>query len=135
MRRLRAGGSSPGGCGRWRGRPGVGVDAQLLGWEGAPRGDLQLLVAQRVVLQAALRGGVGVGHFDRRRRRWGRGRPAGTSDLQARTSSKSILLNLREKAVIEATVKELADLGRARLVKDGKKRLIQIRSDLLVTPS
>jgi hypothetical protein len=42
---------------------------------------------------------------------------------------------LREKAVIEATVKELADLGRARLVKDGKKRLIQIRSDLLVTPS
>lgn len=40
---------------------------------------------------------------------------------------------LREKAVIDATVKELAELGRARLVKDGKKKLIQIHPDLLVT--
>lgn len=40
---------------------------------------------------------------------------------------------LRDKAVIDATVKELEDLGRARLVKDGKKRLIQIRPELLVT--
>ena len=42
---------------------------------------------------------------------------------------------LRDKAVIDATVNELADLGRARLVKDGRKRLIQIRPELLVTAS
>jgi putative DNA primase/helicase len=42
---------------------------------------------------------------------------------------------LREKAIIDATVNELADLGRARLIKDGKKKLIQIRPDLLVTAS
>lgn len=38
---------------------------------------------------------------------------------------------LRDKKVIDATVNELADLGRARLVKDGKKRLIQLRPELL----
>ena len=42
---------------------------------------------------------------------------------------------LREKAVIDATVKELAELGRARLVKNGKKKLIQIHPDLLVNAS
>ncbi|MDD2920232.1 DUF3987 domain-containing protein [Rhodoferax sp.] len=42
---------------------------------------------------------------------------------------------LREKAVIDATVKELAELGRARLVKDGKRKLIKIRPGLLVTTS
>ncbi len=40
---------------------------------------------------------------------------------------------LRDKAAIDATVKELAELGRARLAKDGRKRLIQIHPDLLVT--
>lgn len=38
---------------------------------------------------------------------------------------------LRDKAVITATTQELAELGRARLVSDGKKRLIQIRPELL----
>ncbi len=42
---------------------------------------------------------------------------------------------LREKAAIDTTVKELAELGRARLVKDGKKKLIQIHPDLLVAAS
>jgi len=42
---------------------------------------------------------------------------------------------LRDKAAIDATVTELSDLGRARLVKDGKKRLIQIRPELLVAAS
>ena len=38
---------------------------------------------------------------------------------------------LREKAIIDAAVTELAELGRAKLVKDGKKKLIQIRPELL----
>lgn len=38
---------------------------------------------------------------------------------------------LREKAVIVAAVNELAELGRARLVTEGKKKLIQIHPDLL----
>ena len=38
---------------------------------------------------------------------------------------------LRDKATINEAVKELAELGRARLVQDGKKRLIQIRPELL----
>ncbi|MDO8775183.1 MAG: DUF3987 domain-containing protein [Burkholderiaceae bacterium] len=42
---------------------------------------------------------------------------------------------LREKKIIDATVDELAELGRARLVKDGKKKLIQIRPDLLAVAS
>lgn len=42
---------------------------------------------------------------------------------------------LRDKKVIDATVNELSDLGRARMVKDGKKRLIQIRPELLVAAS
>jgi putative DNA primase/helicase len=43
--------------------------------------------------------------------------------------------SLRDKAVITETVKELAELGRARQVKDGRKKLIQIHPDLLVTAS
>jgi putative DNA primase/helicase len=39
--------------------------------------------------------------------------------------------NLRDKALILSTVKELADLGRARLVHDGKRKLIQINPALL----
>jgi len=42
---------------------------------------------------------------------------------------------LRDKATIDATVKELAELGRARLVKDGRKKLIQLHPDLLVAAS
>ena len=38
---------------------------------------------------------------------------------------------LREKAPIDAAVNELAELGRARLVKVGRKKLIQIRPELL----
>jgi putative DNA primase/helicase len=40
---------------------------------------------------------------------------------------------LRDRAIIDATVNELAELGRARLVKEGKKKLIQIRAELLET--
>ncbi len=39
---------------------------------------------------------------------------------------------LRDKAVFMEAVKELAELGRARLVQDGKKKSIQIRAELLV---
>jgi putative DNA primase/helicase len=39
---------------------------------------------------------------------------------------------LRDKATYTVAVQELAELGRARLVQDGKKRLIQIRPELLV---
>ena len=38
---------------------------------------------------------------------------------------------LRDKLTYTAAVQELAELGRARLVRDGKKRLIQIRRELL----
>lgn len=38
---------------------------------------------------------------------------------------------LRENAILTAAVQKLSELGRARLAMDGKKRLIQIRSELL----
>ncbi len=38
---------------------------------------------------------------------------------------------LRDKAVFLEAIKELAELGRARLVQDGKKRSVQIRPELL----
>lgn len=38
---------------------------------------------------------------------------------------------LRDKATFTAAVRELAELGRARLVHEGKKRLIQMRPELL----
>lgn len=38
---------------------------------------------------------------------------------------------LRDKAIIADAIKELAELGRARLVQDGKKKLIQINPVLL----
>lgn len=38
---------------------------------------------------------------------------------------------LRDKAIINDAIKELAELGRARLVQDGKKKLIQINPALL----
>ena len=41
--------------------------------------------------------------------------------------------SLRDKAVITETINELAELGRARLVKDGKKKSVQINPALLVT--
>ncbi|MBK9442904.1 MAG: DUF3987 domain-containing protein [Comamonadaceae bacterium] len=43
--------------------------------------------------------------------------------------------SLRAKATYTEALKELSELGRARLVKDGKKRLIQIHPDLLVAAS
>jgi len=42
--------------------------------------------------------------------------------------------SLRNKKVFTEALKELIELGRARLVKDGKKRLIQINPALLVKP-
>jgi len=42
---------------------------------------------------------------------------------------------LRDKAVFTEAVKELAELGRTRLVQDGKKKSIQIRAELLVAAS
>jgi putative DNA primase/helicase len=38
---------------------------------------------------------------------------------------------LRDKATFTAAVQELQDLGRARMVQEGKKRLIQIRREVL----
>ena len=38
---------------------------------------------------------------------------------------------LRDKAIINDAIKELAELGRARLVQDGKKKLIQLNPVLL----
>ena len=38
---------------------------------------------------------------------------------------------LRDRVTLTAAVQELAELGRARMVQDGKKRLIQIRPELL----
>ena len=38
---------------------------------------------------------------------------------------------LRDKVTFTAAVQELAELGRARLVQDGKKRQIQIHPELL----
>jgi putative DNA primase/helicase len=43
--------------------------------------------------------------------------------------------SLRDKKVFTEALKELAELGRARLVSDGKKRVIQINPELLVRPS
>jgi len=40
--------------------------------------------------------------------------------------------SLRAKDTYTEALKELTELGRAKLVKDGKKRLIQIHADLLV---
>ena len=42
---------------------------------------------------------------------------------------------LRDKSIILEAVIELADLGRARMVQDGRAKSIQIRPELLVTPS
>lgn len=38
---------------------------------------------------------------------------------------------LRDTAIINAAIKELAELGRARLILDGKKKLIQLNPALL----
>ena len=38
---------------------------------------------------------------------------------------------LRDKAMLTAAVQELAELGRVRFVRDGKKRLIQIHPEVL----
>jgi hypothetical protein len=40
-------------------------------------------------------------------------------------------VSLRDKAVLSKAVSELAELGRARLVKDGKKLAVQIRPEVL----
>jgi hypothetical protein len=38
---------------------------------------------------------------------------------------------LRDKAAFKDAVAELAELGRAKLVQDGKKRFVQIKPELL----
>jgi len=39
---------------------------------------------------------------------------------------------LREKAAIDSAVRELDDLGRARLAKDGRRRTINVNPALLL---
>ena len=39
---------------------------------------------------------------------------------------------LRDKATYTEAIKELAELGRARLVQDGRKKMVQINPELLV---
>ena len=58
-------------------------------------------------------------------------RREGTDQVPTKAVQQFGPSGLREKAVIEAAVKELAELGRVRLVRDGKKRLIQVRPELL----
>jgi len=62
-------------------------------------------------------------------------RREGTDKVPTREVQRNGPGGLRDKAVIHEAVKELAELGRARQVSDGKRRLIQIRSELLVTAS
>lgn len=62
-------------------------------------------------------------------------RREGTDKVSTKTVQQFGPGGLREKAVIDSTVKELAELGRARIVKGGKRKLIQIRPDLLVRAS
>ena len=62
-------------------------------------------------------------------------RREGTDKVSTKTVQQFGPGGLREKAVIDSTVKELAELGRARIVRDGKRKLIQIRPDLLVRAS
>ena len=50
-----------------------------------------------------------------------------TRVIQQRVSPTS----LRTKTTLNEAINELAELGRARLVQDGKKRLVQIRPELL----
>ena len=38
---------------------------------------------------------------------------------------------LRSKPIFMAAVQELEELGRARMVKDGKKKLIQVNPEVL----
>jgi len=58
-------------------------------------------------------------------------RREGTDQVPTKAVQQYGPSGLREKAVIDDAVKELAELGRARLARDGKKRLIQVRPELL----
>jgi putative DNA primase/helicase len=51
--------------------------------------------------------------------------------VSARTVQQFGPNQLREKVVIEAAVRELETLGRARLVKDGRHKIIQVNPALL----
>ena len=62
-------------------------------------------------------------------------RREGADKVATREVQRNGPYGLRDKAVISEAIKELAELGRARLVTVGKKKVIQIRSDLLVTAS
>jgi putative DNA primase/helicase len=62
-------------------------------------------------------------------------RRVGADKVPTREVQRNGPSGLRDKAVITKAVKELADLGRARMVVNGKRRLIQIRPDLLGTAS
>jgi len=55
----------------------------------------------------------------------------GTDKVPTREVQRNGPGGLRDKMVINDAVNELAELGRAKLVHDGKKRLIQIHADLL----
>lgn len=56
----------------------------------------------------------------------------GTDSVPTREIQRCGPNGLRDKAVIEEAIKELADLGRAKLVQDGKKKAVQINPALLM---
>jgi putative DNA primase/helicase len=58
-------------------------------------------------------------------------RREGTDKVPTREVERHGPSGLRNKAIINEAVKELAELGRARTVQDGKKKLIQINPVLL----
>lgn len=55
----------------------------------------------------------------------------GTDSVPTREIQRCGPNGLRDKAVIDDAIKELADLGRAKLVQDGKKKVVQINPALL----
>jgi putative DNA primase/helicase len=56
----------------------------------------------------------------------------GTDSVPTREIQRCGPNGLRDKAVIADAIKELADLGRVKLVQDGKKKAVQINPALLV---
>jgi putative DNA primase/helicase len=62
-------------------------------------------------------------------------RREGTDRVSTREVQRNGPGGLRDKSIITEAVIELAELGRALLVTEGKRKLIQIRPELLVTAS
>jgi putative DNA primase/helicase len=57
-----------------------------------------------------------------------------TNKVQTKIVQQKGPSSLRKKALIDSAVNELEELGRARIIKDGNHRFIQIRPELLVVP-